>query len=136
MDKIHALQTESVATNLRFDHLKESLGNQMIGLKSDIAALDAKFEAKFITVDTKFQALDTKFQAIDTKFQALDTKIETKFQALDTKIDTKFVELLQQQNRIVWRVVFFVVASGVIALGSNVTTIVRDHLQQLRVEEK
>lgn len=63
-------------------------------MRSDILALDAKFDHKFAVldakIDSKIEALDAK---IDSKIAALDAKIDNKIATLDAKIDSKIGSL-------------------------------------------
>jgi hypothetical protein len=57
-----------------------------LATKSDLAALDAKFDAvdaKFDAVDGRFDALQGRFTAIDGKFVAIDGKIDRVHGALE-----------------------------------------------------
>ena len=54
-----------------------------LATKSDLAALDAKFDAKFGAVDGRFDALEGRFTAIDGKFVAIDGKIDRVHGALE-----------------------------------------------------
>ena len=56
---------------------KDDLTHAVVELKAEIAKVDAKFEAKFDTMDAKFDAMDAKFDAMDEKFEALNGKTET-----------------------------------------------------------
>ncbi|KAF1816979.1 hypothetical protein P152DRAFT_453585 [Eremomyces bilateralis CBS 781.70] len=152
-DKISALQIDMATTSTRLDHLKESFGIQVVSLKSAISALDTKFDTKFNILDTKLSALTTEFNAFKAEFNAfkaefnafkVDVKAEfnafkvdvkadinTISYSLNTKIDSKFAELQQQQMRLVWRVVFTLLSSVVVALGGATTLFMRDRLAPL-----
>ena len=56
---------------------KDDLTHAVVELKAEIAKVDAKFEAKFDTMDAKLDAMDAKFDAMDEKFEALNGKTET-----------------------------------------------------------
>ena len=48
---------------------KDDLTHAVVELKAEIAKVDAKFEAKFDTMDAKFDAMDEKFEALNGKFE-------------------------------------------------------------------
>ena len=48
---------------------KDDLAHAVAELKGEIAKVDAKFDAKFDTMDAKFDAMDEKFEALNGKFE-------------------------------------------------------------------
>ncbi|OCK73517.1 hypothetical protein K432DRAFT_387356 [Lepidopterella palustris CBS 459.81] len=112
-------------TKAQLNHLKESVGTQIIDLKTEMGNLRADINTLNTKFDTKFDALNAKF---DTKFDILNTKFDTKF-------EFKFAELYRQQNQLVWRVVFALFTSAGLAVGA---TILQNSLspQKTGVEEK
>ena len=48
---------------------KDDLAHAVVELKVEIARVDAKFEAKFDTMDAKLDAMDQKFDALNGKFE-------------------------------------------------------------------
>jgi len=50
--------------------------------KKELAAFDAKMEARFDAVDARFDAVDARFDAVDARFDAVDAR----FDAVDKSI--------------------------------------------------
>jgi archaellum component FlaC len=67
--------------NQVIEQIKELFQNfiapQLEGIKGDIRALDAKFEAKFGTVDAKLGTFEAKLQTVEAKIDGLDSKVES-----------------------------------------------------------
>jgi len=76
---------------------KDDLTQAVSELKGEIANVDAKFDARFETMETKFEA---RFEAMDARFEAMDGK----FEALRSKFDT--------QGRYVFLVLALIAALG------------------------
>ena len=50
---------------------------QLEGIKGDIRALDARFDAKLGTVDAKLGAFAAKLQTVEAKIGGVDSKVES-----------------------------------------------------------
>ncbi|OWT72983.1 hypothetical protein CEY04_23070 [Achromobacter sp. HZ28] len=51
-----------------------------IDIRADNKAMEARFDARFLSIDAKFDRMDAKFDSIDSKFDS----IEKKFSSLKT----------------------------------------------------
>ena len=67
--------------------LKRILLPQLLELKGQVKAVDAKVGAIDARFDTKIGALDAKFES---KFDAFEARFDARFNAMDAKTDAEF----------------------------------------------
>ena len=86
----HALHDELAERMLTKEDLDQALTPihvELADLRSDLRAMDTKFEAMDAKFETKFEAMDAKFEA---KFEAMDAKFEA--------VDAQFVSVDQRST--------------------------------------
>ena len=66
---------------------------QLEGIKGDIRALDAKFDAKFKTVEAEFETVRIKIEGVDSKVESYRRELLAEIRRVEEVLSADFVRL-------------------------------------------
>ena len=98
---------ERMVTKSDLDAMEAKFEGKFDAMESRFDAMEAKFDAKFDAVEGKFDAVEARFEAMEGRFEAMEGKFDAKFEGVDAKIDSVHRELSGKFN----------ILLGVMALG-------------------